>query len=283
MRWWLRHAWKLAGEASLGPGRFFIVGVVNNTPDSFYDGGKAFGTDKAVHHALSLFEQAADMIDVGGESTRPFSERVSLEEELQRVLPVLQGVLAKRPEALVSVDTYKAEVAVKALQAGAAAINDVSACRFDRGLLDVLVQYQPGYVLMHSLSSPEDMQKDPRYTDVVAEIRRFFEERLTVLVKAGLSEEHVVLDPGIGFGKTLEHNLAILRGLASFSELGRPLYIGLSNKSMWGKLLGLEAGQRQNATQAATALTAEKGVCLHRVHEVGLTRQTLDIVEALTA
>jgi dihydropteroate synthase len=276
-----KRTWRLGSNLKLGPAPFFIVGVVNNTPDSFYDGGKAYGTEKAVSRAIDLIEQSADVVDLGGESTRPFSERVSSTEELQRVMPVLRHVLSEQPQALISVDTYKAEVAAQVLQNGARIINDVSACRFDPGLRDVLVQFQPGYVLMHSLSRPEDMQSNPRYDDVTDDLLRFFQEHLNALVKAGLAEDNIVLDPGIGFGKTLEHNLTILRNLGQFQQLKRPLFLGLSNKSMWGKLLGLDTGQRQNATQAATALTARKGACIHRVHEVDLTRQTLRVVEAL--
>lgn len=275
------ETWTVAHGRILCPAPFMIVGIVNVTPDSFYDGGLFFRQDEAVDQALRLFEQGAAMVDIGGESTRPFSERVDASEELGRILPVINRVLAARPEACLSIDTYKAEVAARVLEAGAAVINDVGACRFDPKLSEVLAAYQPGYVLMHSLGRPEEMQKDPRYEDVVDEIHAFFTSRMNDLVKAGLPEGHIALDPGIGFGKRLEHNLALLRGIERFFDLGRPLYIGVSNKSMWEKLLGLPSGKRQTATQVATALMAYKGVPIHRVHEVELTRQTLEIAGSL--
>ncbi len=218
---------------------------------------------------------------MGGESTRPFSPQVSLEEEIKRVIPVVQAIKENLPQAVISVDTYKAEVARRALEKGAEIINDVSACTFDPSLLEVVVEYKPGYVLMHSLGRPETMQENPHYENVVEEIYAFFEEKLNLLVKKGLPEENIVLDPGIGFGKLLEHNLAILANIEKFFSLGRPLYVGLSNKSMWEKLLGLKVGERQIATQVATALLAQKGVYIHRVHEVKETKETLTIVEAL--
>ncbi len=265
----------------VGPAPFLIVGILNVTPDSFYDGGAYNTTDKALNRAEEILSHGGHIIDVGGESTRPFSPRVKLEEELARVIPVVRKISAKFSQAFVSVDTYKGEVAREALEAGAVIINDVSACRFDSSLIDVLVQYKPGYVLMHSLGRPETMQQDPKYTDVVDEIKSFFEEHLRKLVKAGLPEENIVLDPGIGFGKLLEHNLEILRRIEEFFCFDRPIYIGLSNKSLWEKLLGLPPEERFVATQAATALMAHKGVKIHRVHEVKLTADTLKIVSSL--
>lgn len=273
--------WSLARGRVLGPAPFFVMGVLNITPDSFYDGGLFIDQGSALQQAEQLLQQGADILDMGGESTRPFSQRISLEQELQRVLPVMQKVLQHRPQTVVSVDTYKAGMAQQVLENGALIINDISACRFDPGLLDILGQFKPGYILMHSLGRPEEMQKAPHYDNVVHDIKAFFEEHLHYLTKAGLPEENIVLDPGIGFGKTLEHNLQILREIKSFFSLGRPLLIGLANKSMWGKLLGLEPDKRQIATQVATALMAQQGVALHRVHEVGSTVQSLKIVGSL--
>ena len=270
--------WHLKEGRVLSPDPFCIMGVLNVTPDSFYDGGRYFEWAKAVEHGLTMFEQGASIIDIGGESTRPYSDRVGQEEELERVIPVLEQILHSKPGAVLSIDTFKSAVAAKALQAGALIVNDVSACRFDPELTDVLASFQPGYVLMHSQGRPEEMQRDPSYEDVVAEILQFFEEQLARLTRAGLPEDRIVLDPGIGFGKLLEHNLEILRRMDRFFSLGRPVILGLSNKSMWGKLLGVGPEERQNATQAATALTARKGVRYHRVHEVELTRQTLTVV-----
>ena len=273
--------WSVGRGRVVGPAPFLIVGILNVTPDSFYDGGAYNTIDKALNRAEEILNYGGHIIDVGGESTRPFSPRVKLEEELARVIPVVKKVSAKFPRAFISVDTYKAEVARQSLEAGAVIINDVSACRFDSSLIDVLVQYKPGYVLMHSLGRPETMQQDPKYTDVVDEIKVFFEEHLRKLVQAGLPEENIVLDPGIGFGKLLEHNLEILRRIEEFFCFGRPIYIGLSNKSLWEKLLGLPPEERFVATQAATALMAYKGVKIHRVHEVKLTADTLKIVSSL--
>ena len=273
--------WTVKGGKVLGPSPFFIAGIVNVTPDSFYDGGQHPDAESGLAHALTLARQGAHILDVGGESTRPYSDPVGEAEELARVIPVIRGLIEAGTGAVISVDTYKAEVARQALMAGAVIVNDVSGFRFEPELLDVLAEHQPGYVLMHSLGRPEDMQDEPKYGDVVGEIMDFFEERLTVLERAGLPRDRVVLDPGIGFGKTLEHNLDILRGIERFHGLGLPLYMGLSNKSLWQGLLGLPAGRRQNATQAATALMAAKGVPIHRVHEVELAYQTLTIAREL--
>jgi len=277
-------AWNVLGGRILGPAPFLVAGVVNVTPDSFYDGGRYFDLRAATARIRELIDQGADILDVGGESSRPFAEPVSPREESDRVLPVIEAAAKfsrHTPTIAVSVDTYKAKVAEAALSAGAVIVNDISACRFDPELMDVLSEYKPGYVLMHSLSRPKDMQRDPEYTDVVSEICAFFEDRLNALTKAGLPEQNIVLDPGIGFGKTLEHNLTIFRNIEKFLIFGRPLFIGLSNKSVWGMLLGLEAHERRNATQAATAVMAVKGVKIHRVHEVMSTVQTLRVVEEL--
>ena len=266
----------------MGPAPFFVIGIVNVTPDSFYDGGVAFSEQDSIDHARRLLQDGADILDIGGESTRPFSQPVSAQEEMKRIGPVVDDLLKNRPDTPLSVDTTKAAVASWVLDKGAAIINDVSACGRDPELKDVLAEYQPGYVLMHSQGRPENMQQNPTYTDVLSEVSAFFESKLTMLTKAGIPEDRIVLDPGIGFGKRLEHNLAILQHIDRFSSsLGRPVYIGLSNKSMWEKLLGLGAGERQTATQVATALMAHKGVHFHRVHEVRLTVQTLKILQAL--
>ena len=275
-----RRFWKIGKDKVLGPKDYLIMGILNVTPDSFYDGGRYYSQDTAVSHGEKLIKEGADIIDIGGESTRPFSERVSLEDELMRVLPVIKRLRKKFPECVISIDTYKAKVAEEAIREGVLIVNDVSACRFDPELMDVLVEFKPGYVLMHSLGRPEDMQKSPQYDDVIEELLRFFDKHLNLLVRAGLPEENIVIDPGIGFGKLLEHNLIILREIEKFYVFGRPVLIGLSNKSMWEKMLGLKKDERQTATQVATALLLEKGVFVHRVHEVLLTRQTAAIVEA---
>jgi dihydropteroate synthase len=268
-----------------------LAGILNVTPDSFYDGGRHFSPASAVSQGLALVEQGAHMLDVGGESTRPGAEQVPEAEEFARVVPVIRE-LAQAPLReqdglpglfpVIAVDTYKAKVAAAALEAGALVVNDVSACRFDPALLDVVAQQKPGYVLMHSQGEPRTMQADPRYGNVVDDVCAFFEERLGILVKAGLPEEHIALDPGIGFGKLLEHNIAILRGIERFGKFGRPLYMGLSNKALWGKLLGLGPQERQRATAVATGLLVARGVLVHRVHEVGLAAQAARIAAAIS-
>jgi dihydropteroate synthase len=286
------NTWHVSRGRVLGPAPFFLAGIINVTPDSFFDGGQFLDTSAAVDQGRELAAAGAHILDVGGESTRPGAEPVPEAEELARVIPVirelaglpvpsLDGLPGSFP--LVSVDTYKAKVAHEALRAGAGIVNDVSACRFDPGLLDVLAQHKPGYVLMHSLGRPGTMQQGPRYNDVVGEIMAFFEERLAALTQAGLPEANIVLDPGIGFGKLLEHNLAILRGMERFGALGRPLFVGLSNKSLWGKLLGLEPGERQTATAVATGLLVARGVLVHRVHDVALARQAAMVATAMDA
>ncbi len=276
-------SWELYRGRTLGPAPFFVVGILNATPDSFYDGGLSAQTGDAVANGLRLVDLGADMIDVGGESTRPFSAPVSAAEEVARVLPVVRGILAARPDAVLSVDTTKAEVAEACLEAGALVVNDVSAMDVDPGLLDVVIGFQPGYVLMHSQGSPRTMQIEPRYDDVVDEVRHFFEIRMNRLVRAGLPENRIVLDPGIGFGKTLDHNLEILRRVHEFQDLGRPVYMGLSNKSLWRDLLGREGRERNAATLAATVALYGQGVRIHRVHEVREIRDALVVARTLTA
>jgi dihydropteroate synthase len=211
----------LAGERTLSCRAPLVAGIVNVTPDSFSDGGRHPDTASAVAHGRRLVAEGAAMLDVGGESTRPGAPPVSLEEECRRTVPVVCELAAAFPDIPVSIDTSKAGCAQAALEAGAVVVNDISACAFDPELLDVLVARQPGYVLMHSQGRPETMQHDPRYDDVVTEILAFFEDRLAWLVRSGLSEDRVVLDPGIGFGKRPEHQPAILRHLDRFLTLGR--------------------------------------------------------------
>ena len=274
-------SWDVCRGRTLGPAPFFVVGIMNATPDSFYDGGAVTGTDALVARGLALLDQGADILDIGGESTRPFAEAVPADVELERVLPVVRGVLGARPDAVVSVDTTKSAVARACLEAGALIVNDVSAAGADPELLDVIAQCKPGYVLMHSQGDPGAMQVDPRYDDVVDEIRRFFAARLETLVRAGVPETNVVLDPGIGFGKTLRHNLEILKNIERFFEFGRPVFMGLSNKSLWKGLLGRDGRERNAATLAATVALYGRGVRIHRVHEVRETRDGLIVAQTL--
>ncbi len=279
--------WILKGGREFRPAPFCVYGIVNVTPDSFYDGGQHETTEAAVQHGRRLVDDGAHILDIGAESSRPYAAPVSLEEELARVLPVVDGLKGLRDVAglpvPLSVDTYKAATAAAVLDAGADIINDISACAFDPALRDVVAQYRPGYVLMHSLGKPGTMQDAPTYADVVDDILAFFEREMAALTAAGLPEGHIVLDPGIGFGKTMEHNFDILRHIERFSTLGRPVFMGLSNKSLFGALLGLAPHERGTATQVATALLAGRGVRYHRVHDVVATVHTLRLVAAMGA
>ncbi len=282
--------WTIKGGRVLGPAPFLIAGIVNATPDSFFDGSESGGVEACVAKGKVLADAGAHILDVGGESTRPGAVPVYLQDELDRVLPVIEGLVGlgdKESENIlgacpvVSVDTYKAGVAAAALDAGAAIVNDVSGCRFDPELMDVVADKKPGYVLMHTLNRPQEMQADPRYDDVVSEIMSFFSERLDALSRAGLPQQRIVLDPGIGFGKTAQHNVTILKNIDRFEEFGLPLYVGLSNKSVWGELLNLELDQRTNATVAATVMTFAKGVFVHRVHDVAAAHQALSVASQI--
>ncbi len=274
--------WTVKGGRVVGPAPFVVAGILNVTPDSFYDGGHHDSTATAVDAGLAMHGQGAEIIDVGGESTRPGAEYVPAAREGRRVLPVIRGLLDENPELVLSIDTYKADVARDALESGALIVNDISGFSFDPLLKDVVIQYKPGYVLMHTSARPGSMQNNPVYADVVSELLEYFETKMRELVTAGLPEDRIVIDPGIGFGKTFEHNVAILRNIERFFTLGRPVYMGLSNKSLWGDLLGLAKNERGGATQVATALLAARGVAIHRVHDVGSTRRTLAIVQALS-
>jgi len=264
------------------PAPFGVMGIVNLTPDSFYDGGRHNGPSRGEAHALELLRQGADILDLGAESSRPGAAELAPQEETERLLPVLAGLRRSAPGAVVSVDTYHAATAAAVLDNGVDIINDISACSFDPGLLDVLAQYKPGYVLMHSQGRPQTMQRAPHYEDVRREVLEFFESRMALLVRAGLPEDRIILDPGIGFGKTLEHNLALLAHPEDWLGLGRPVLMALSMKSVFGGLLGLPAQERGTATAMATGLLGTKGVVWHRVHDVAAARQALTVALALT-
>ena len=277
-------AWYVRGGRALKtPSPFGVMGIVNLTPDSFYDGGVHHKPLAGLEHALTLLDQGADILDLGAESSRPGAVELSPDEEIQRITPVLAGLRHRAPWATVSVDTYHAATAASVLEQGAVIINDISACAFDPELLDVLVQYKPGYVLMHSQGRPEVMQHNPRYDDVRREMREFFEFNLGKLVRAGVPENRIVLDPGIGFGKVLKHNLELLAHPEDWLGFGRPVLMALSMKSVFGGLLNLTPAQRGPATIAATALLRSKGVFWHRVHHVAEARQGLAVATAFSA
>jgi dihydropteroate synthase len=264
------------------------MGVVNVTPDSFSDGGSFLEADSAVAHACELVAQGADILDVGGESTRPGAEPVAADEELRRVMPVLEGISTAGLDAQVSIDTSKAPVARAAIAAGAQIVNDVSALRADPELAELIAESGVECCLMHMLGEPRTMQREPRYGDVVDDVKAFLEERLSFAVRAGVSEERVMLDPGIGFGKTIAHNLELLGRLAELTALGRPLVVGTSRKSFLGRLLADAAGEaepvapqrRLPATIATNVLALERGASVFRVHDVAPVRGALAVAAA---
>ncbi|MDI6853171.1 MAG: dihydropteroate synthase [Deltaproteobacteria bacterium] len=262
--------------------RPLIMGIINVTPDSFADGGQFFDHAAAINQARSLADAGADILDVGGESTRPYAEPVSLQEELRRVLPVIEAIKAEITIP-VSIDTYKAEVARAALAAGASVINDISALRFDPEMVHLAREAQVPVILMHMQGSPRDMQVNPQYHDLLGEIKAFFRERLDFALSHGLSRERLILDPGIGFGKTFDHNLEILNNLHVFHDLGCHLLVGPSRKAFIGHLLGgVPAGEgRDVGTLAALAMAVIRGAHILRVHNVAYARQFLTVLEAI--
>jgi dihydropteroate synthase len=256
-----------------------LMGVVNVTPDSFSDGGLYLDPEAAIRHGVELVEAGATILDVGGESTRPGAEAVEVGEELRRVVPVIEGLAPV--EARISVDTSKAAVAVAALDAGAEIVNDVTALRGDPEMAAVCAEAEATVVLMHMAGSPRTMQRDPAYVDVVAEVKAFLAERVEAAVAAGIEAERIWLDPGIGFGKTAEHNLELLRRLAELTELGRPLVVGTSRKSFIGKVDGSDAGERLGGTIASSVLAAAEGAAVLRVHDVAEVGQAMAVAGAV--
>jgi dihydropteroate synthase len=261
---------------------FEVMGIVNVTPDSFSDGGRFLEADTAIRHGLRLAGEGAAILDVGGESTRPGADPVSAEEEMRRVLPVIEELSGAGHR--VSVDTTKLEVARAALATGATIVNDVSAFRFSPELAALVAEAGAGCCLMHMLGEPRTMQVDPRYDDVVDEVRAFLEQRLAFAVAEGVSEERVWLDPGIGFGKTVEHNLELLRRLDEIAAIGRPVVIGTSRKSFLGSLAGGRAGdERLPGTIATNVIALERGASIFRVHDVGPVADALHVAAATVA
>jgi len=257
-----------------------VMGIVNVTPDSFSDGGQFEDPKAAVTHGLQLIQEGADVLDIGGESTRPGAVPVPQEEELRRVIPVIEA-LAGCTQVPVSIDTMKVGVAQRALQAGASIVNDVAANRKDRAMWELIAETGAGYVCLHTQGTPKTMQLNPVYGDVVQEVRDFFVERLERLKRAGVDVVQVVLDPGIGFGKTLEHNLQLLAGLGRFTSLERPVLLGVSRKSFIGKLLGVEVPARLPAALACVCLAVESGAQMIRAHDVAETSQAVRMAEAI--
>lgn len=258
--------------------RTYVMGILNVTPDSFSDGGRYFTVDSAVEHAMRMVEDGADIIDVGGESTRPGSERVPLEEELRRVIPVIKEIV-KRVDVPISIDTYKSEVARQALDNGAVIVNDISGLRFDEKMVEVIAQYSASVVIMHIKGTPKTMQENPYYDDVISEIYGYLLEGVERAQSFGIKQ--IIVDPGIGFGKRLIDNLEILRRLREFKSLGYPVLVGVSRKSFIGNVLNLPVGERLEGTAGAVAISVWNGANIVRVHDVKEMARVVRIVDAI--
>ncbi len=259
----------------------YIMGILNVTPDSFSDGGKFFEPERAVDKAVKMAEEGADIIDIGGESTRPGAKTVTVEEELRRVIPVIKGIV-KKVEVILSIDTTKAKVAEEALSEGAEIVNDVSALRFDPNMASLVAKRMVPVVLMHMRGTPKTMQLNVRYNDLLSEITEFLRERISFAEKAGIDRKKIIIDPGIGFGKSLERdNFTILRNLEEFRSLGRPLMVGPSRKAFLGHLLNLPVEDREEATAGAVAVAVMNGANIVRVHDVKKMKRVVQVVEAI--
>lgn len=258
--------------------RTYIMGILNVTPDSFSDGGKYFTVDSAVAHAMKMIEEGADIIDVGGESTRPGSEPVPLEEELRRVIPVIKEIV-KRTDVPVSIDTYKSEVARQALDNGAVIVNDISGLRFDEKMAEIIARYNASVVIMHIKGTPKTMQQNPHYDDVISEIYSYLSDGIAKAQSAGI--EQIIIDPGIGFGKRLNDNLEIIRRLREFKSLGYPILIGVSRKSFIGNVLNLPVEERVEGTAGAVAISVWNGANIVRVHDVKEMARVVRVVDAI--
>ena len=273
-RWQLRDRLIEIGRRPL------VVGIVNVTPDSFSDGGRFFDPSHAIAHGFKLIEEGADILDVGGESTRPGSEPVSEAEELERVVPAILA-LAKQTSIPISIDTMKPAVAQACLEAGAAIVNDVSGFR-DPAMIAIASRHRAGVIVMHMQGTPSTMQANPHYEDVTREVGLYFAERLEALAAAGIPQEAVCLDPGIGFGKTLEHNLELLANLGTLSRFGRPVCLGVSRKGFLGTITGRPVGERMAGSLAVACFAAARGEAqLLRVHDVAPTRDAVRLLEAI--
>ncbi|MFN4227124.1 MAG: dihydropteroate synthase [Candidatus Ratteibacteria bacterium] len=254
-----------------------IMGILNVTPDSFYDGGRFFDFDKAIERGIEIEKQGADIIDIGGQSTRPGSKIISEKEEIERVIPVIK-TLSKELKIKISCDTFRSKVAEKAIENGASIINDISAFSLDKNLFNVIKDSDCGYILMHMKGTPENMQINPYYEDVIGEISIFFKEKLKILEKNKVDLERVVIDPGIGFGKRVCDNVEILKNLDKFKKFNRPILIGTSRKSFIGKLLNLEVEQRLEPTIATNVYAYLKGANIFRVHDVKEIKRAIEII-----
>ena len=260
--------------------RTWIMGILNITPDSFSDGGLYFEKDKAIKHGLRMISDGADIIDIGGESTRPGSDPVPAEEEIRRIIPVIKG-LRKRTKSLISVDTSKSEVALAAIAEGADIINDISALRNDPKMISVVAQSGVPVILMHMKGTPKTMQNDPRYENVLLEIKSFLEKKIKQAIANGIEREKIIIDPGIGFGKRFEDNLTLIRNLNEFTTLDQPILVGISRKSFIGKILDLPPGEREEGTLASAIISVIQGAHILRVHEVAPVKRAILVAETI--
>jgi len=260
--------------------RTLLMGIINVTPDSFYDGGKRLDPDRAVADGIGLVEAGADVIDIGGESTRPGAGAVSREEELQRVLPVIKG-LRRNVKVPISIDTYKAQVAQAALSEGADIVNDISALRFDPRMATLVAVEKVPVILMHMQGTPQTMQAEPCYNNVLREVQDFLTAQVHFAIDAGVERENIIIDPGIGFGKTLDHNLTLFRGLRVLASMGQPLLVGASRKAFIGKILGVGPDERLEGSLAAAIAAVFGGAHIIRVHDVKETRKAIRVADAI--
>lgn len=257
------------------------MGILNVTPDSFSDGGKYFDKDSAIQRALQMAEDEADIIDIGGESTRPGSDAVDAKEEIKRTIPVIEA-LSKKINIPISIDTYKSEVAKIALETGASIVNDISGLRFDSSMPDVIAKHKATVVIMHIKGTPKNMQQNPAYEALIPEIMDYFRKSIAIGVRAGIDENKIIIDPGIGFGKSLEHNLEIINSIKEFKLLGKPILIGPSRKSFIGKILGNESpDERLEGTAAAVAISILNGANIIRVHDVKYMAKVAKVADAV--
>jgi dihydropteroate synthase len=257
-----------------------IMGILNITPDSFYDGGKYYKIEDAIAHARQMIEDGADIIDVGGESTRPFSELISLDDELKRVIPVIKSIRT-HSDITISIDTNKAQIAQEAHLAGADIVNDISGFTFDPDMASTVARLNMYAVIMHIKGTPKDMQQNPCYEDVISEIKAFFIERMAFARKHGVDEERIILDPGIGFGKRVEDNLKIIKHLGDFKVLGKPILMGTSMKSFITQVTDSPLHERVEGTLASVAISAWNGASIVRVHDVKKAKKVVKLVSAI--
>jgi dihydropteroate synthase len=277
-----RNTWNIKCkhyQLNISNKRTLIMGILNITPDSFFNGGRYLKYEQAIEQAQKMKEEGADIIDIGGESTRPGAEPVSEDEEKKRILPVIEQI--NKLDIPISVDTYKSGVADAALNAGACIVNDISGLKFDPEMANVIAKHNAGVILMHIKGTPKDMQNNPQYKDVINEIIEYLQESINIGLQAGISEDNIIIDPGIGFGKTLQHNLKIINYLRELRILGRPILIGTSRKSFIGKVLDLPVEDRLEGTAATVAVSILQGANIIRVHDVKHMYRVARMVDAI--